>query len=151
MKQVAVVRNLRIVQVPITDWSYTISPGINLPFRQFVPIDEQLGPLGGTIERSFDSVRSEREKKADVAVETEDTSPLLALAGTLECDFSAIEPAPVPTMREVPQDPELAKHATTPLLALAGTLECDVPDIGERHNEYIGDALIAELRGAHDE
>ena len=63
MKQVAVVRNLRIVQVPITDWSYTISPGINLPFRQFVPIDEQLGSLGGTIERSFDSVRSEREKK----------------------------------------------------------------------------------------
>ena len=43
------------------------------------------------------------------------TSSLLALAGTVTCDLSAIEPAPVPKMREVPQDPELAKRATTPL------------------------------------
>ena len=79
------------------------------------------------------------------------TDSLLALAGTLECDLSAIEPAPVAELRVVPQDPELAKHATTPLLALAGTLECNVLDFGKRHDEYIGDALIAELRGEHDD
>ena len=38
-----------------------------------------------------------------------------------------------------------------PLLALAGTLECEVTDIGERHDDYIGDALLAELRGDNDE
>ena len=79
------------------------------------------------------------------------TSPLLALAGTLECNLADIEPGPVAELRVVPQDPELAKHATTPLLALAGTLECNVPDFGKRHDEYIGDALIAELRGNNDE
>jgi hypothetical protein len=38
-----------------------------------------------------------------------------------------------------------------PLIALLGTLECDVTDIGERHDEYIADALLAELRGDEDE
>ena len=76
---------------------------------------------------------------------------LLALAGTLECDLADFEPAPVAELRVVPQDLELAKHAITPLLALAGTLECNVPDFGKRHDEYIGDALIAELRGDDDE
>lgn len=33
-----------------------------------------------------------------------------------------------------------------PLLALAGTLACEVTDIGERHDDYIGDTLLAELR-----
>ncbi len=79
------------------------------------------------------------------------TDSLLALAGTLECDLAAIEPAPVAELRGVPQDSELAKHATTPLLALAGTLECNVPDFGKRHDEYIVDTLIAELRGNDDE
>ena len=79
------------------------------------------------------------------------TSPLLALAGTVKCNLADIEPAPVAELRVVPQDPELAKHATTPLLALIGTLECDVTDIGKRHDDYIGDALIAELRGNDDE
>ncbi len=32
-----------------------------------------------------------------------------------------------------------------PLLALAGTLQSDVTDIGERHDDYIRDALLAEL------
>ena len=112
--------------------------------------EEQLDVRGWSVRPSLDSTEEER-KKGDIDVETAEKSPLLALAGTLECDLSAIEPAPVPKMREVPQDPELAKHATTPLLALAGTLECDVTDIGERHDDYIGDALLAELRGAHDE
>ena len=35
--------------------------------------------------------------------------------------------------------------------ALAGTLQSDVTDIGERHDDYIGDALLAELWGDEDE
>ena len=38
-----------------------------------------------------------------------------------------------------------------PLLALAGTLTCDVTDIGERHDEYIGQALLKEMRGVDNE
>lgn len=83
--------------------------------------------------------------------ETRRTDSLLALAGTVKCNLADIEPAPVAELRVIPQDPELAKHATTPLFALAGTLECNVPDFGKRHNEYIGDALIAELRENNDE
>ena len=37
------------------------------------------------------------------------------------------------------------------LLTLAGTLESNVTDIRERHDEYIGDALLTELRGNNDE
>ena len=37
-------------------------------------------------------------------------------------------------------------QVTDRLLALAGTLECEVTDIGERHDDYIGDVLLAELR-----
>ena len=135
----------------LTDTSLNApSVGTNLSFRLFVSFEEQLDVRGWPVRPSLDSTEEER-KKGDIAVETAEKSPLLALAGKLECDLSAIEPAPVPKMKEVPQDPELAKHATTSLLALAGTLECDVTDIGERHDDYIGDALLAELRGAHDE
>ena len=38
-----------------------------------------------------------------------------------------------------------------PLLALAGTLTSDVTDIGERHDEYIGQALLKEMRGVDNE
>ena len=38
-----------------------------------------------------------------------------------------------------------------PLLTLAETLECEVTDIGERHDDYVGDALLAELQGDNDE
>lgn len=37
-----------------------------------------------------------------------------------------------------------------PLLALAGTLECDVTDVGERHDHYIGQSLLSEMRGNAD-
>ena len=151
MEQVAVVKNLRIVPLPIMECASAVSSATNLPFRQFIPVSEQWGVLHRTIELSLDSALQEQEKKRDTAVETAEKSPLLALAGTVECDLSAIEPAPVAELRVVPQDPELAKHATTPLLALAGTLECNVPDFGKRHDEYIGDALIAELRGNEDD
>ena len=38
-----------------------------------------------------------------------------------------------------------------PLLALAGTLECDEENISDRHDELIGDGLLAELSGRADE
>ena len=38
-----------------------------------------------------------------------------------------------------------------PLLSLAGTLKSDVTSIGERHDDYIRDALLAELWGDENE
>ena len=79
------------------------------------------------------------------------TDPLLALAGTLECNLSETETPPAVEMREKESSlPEEIRDAY-PLLALAGTLECDVTDISERHDEYIVDTLIAELRGNEDD
>jgi hypothetical protein len=37
-----------------------------------------------------------------------------------------------------------------PLLQLAGIVDSDVPDVGERHDEYIGQALYDELQGRAD-
>ena len=34
-----------------------------------------------------------------------------------------------------------------PLLQLAGIFESDLTDIGEKHDEYIGQGLMRELRG----
>ena len=84
--------------------------------------------------------------------ETQETNPLLASAGTLQCDVTEIkrqfQNAKRPEIRVVEgtyaNDPD-------PLIALLGTLECDVTDIGERHDDYIGDALLAELWGDEDE
>ena len=76
---------------------------------------------------------------------------LLALAGTLECELAEIKPAPVMEMRKIPPDRKSDTHGTNHFLSLLGTLECDVTDIGERHDEYIVDTLIAELRGNEDD
>ena len=83
--------------------------------------------------------------------ETRQTDALLALAGTLKCNLSDIEPAPRPRMREKEGSLPPEIRDSDPLLALAGTLECDVTDISERHDEYIVDTLIAELRGNEDD
>ena len=84
--------------------------------------------------------------------ETQEIDPLLALAGTLDLNITKIKKrlknAVVPKMRVVKGPCE---DHPDPLIALAGTLECDVPDIGERHDDYIGDALLAELWGDEDE
>ena len=79
------------------------------------------------------------------------TDPLLALAGKLKCVLSKIELAPRLEMRvkEGSLPPEI--RDADPLLALAGTLECDVTDISERHDEYIVDTLLMELRGNDDD
>ena len=92
------------------------------------------------------------KKKDQIAFNRKDIDPLLALAGTLDLDVTEIKKrlknAVVPKMRVVKAPYE---DHPDPLIALAGTLECDVPDIGERHDDYIGDALLAELWGDEDE
>lgn len=79
--------------------------------------------------------------------ETRETDPLLALAGTLDIDIAEIKQQLKNSVRpkaRVVKGPY--EDHPDPLIALLGTLECDVTDIGERHDDYIGDALLAELR-----
>ncbi len=83
--------------------------------------------------------------------EAQVTDRLLALAGTLECDVTDIEEPMSAMMRETSTNQSQETEGIDPLLALAGTLECEVTDIGERHDDYIGDVLLAELRGDNDE
>ena len=83
--------------------------------------------------------------------ETPDTDPFLALAGTLECEVIDINDTMPAEMRQTQVDHARETQGADPLLALAGTLECEVTDIGERHDDYIGDTLLAELRGDNDE
>ena len=82
---------------------------------------------------------------------TPDIDPLLALAGTLECEVTNINDTMPSEIRQTKTDQSREARGTDPLLRLAGTLECEVTDIGERHDNYIGDALLTELRGDKDE
>ena len=50
MKQIAVIKKLRFVQIPTADSLYAIPSVANLPFRAFVPIAEQMGARGEWIE-----------------------------------------------------------------------------------------------------
>ena len=82
-------------------------------------------------------------KKDQGEFKRKDTDPLLALAGTLKWDdISGSNTVLRPEIRVVKGAHE---DNPDPLLALAGTLTCDVSDIGERHDDYIRDALLAEL------
>lgn len=45
----------------------------------------------------------------------------------------------------------IERIADDPLLKLAGTVPSDVSDAAGRHDEYIGRALMRELRGSVDE
>jgi hypothetical protein len=97
-------------------------------------------------------VSLETSDSADGDEETRETDPLLALAGTLDLDVTEIKKrlknAVRPKIRVVKGPYE---DNPDPLLALAGTLQSDVTDIGERHDDYIAAALLAELRGDEDE
>ena len=80
---------------------------------------------------------------------TQETDPLLALAGTLKWDdISSPDIVCPPEIRVVKGAHE---DNPDPLLALAGTLQSDATDISERHDDYIAAALLAELRGDEDE
>ena len=151
MKQTAVLKRLQVVPAPITECLMAPPISINLPFQEPVPIADSLQAERQVMEPLGTPALEDTLKTGERAEETRCTDPLLALAGTVTCDFSAIEPAPVPPMRvkEGSLPPEV--RASDPLLALAGTLECDVTDISERHDEYIVDTLVAELRGNDDD
>ncbi len=84
-----------------------------------------------------------RVKREEALGQTVETDPLLALAGTLNwSDMATSDVAFPPEIRVVKgseDDPD-------PLLALAGTLQADVTDIGERHDDYIAAAVLAEYQ-----
>ena len=76
----------------------------------------------------------------------------LHLTGTLDLDVTEIKKRLKNAVRlktRVVKGPY--EDHPDPLIALLGTLECDVTDIGERHDDYIGDALLAELWGDEEE
>ena len=84
--------------------------------------------------------------------ETQQTDPLLALAGTLRHDVVEIKKQlQVSTRPEMRVVKGAYEGHPDPLIALLGTLECDVTDIGERHDDYIGDALLEGLLEDKDE
>ena len=55
------------------------------------------------------------------------------------------------TIRKTNTNQSRETQGADPLLTLAGTLECEVTDIGQRHDDYIGDALLAYLQEDNDE
>ena len=149
MKQIAVIKKLRFVQTPIIECLYAVPSVTDLPFRAFVPIAEQMDVQGEWTDLSIelDDVLENEEQSR----ETQVADPLLALAGTLECEMTDVDDTMPPEMRETNADESREAQVTDPLLKLAGTLECEVADIGERHDDYIGDVLLTELRGDKDE
>ena len=88
------------------------------------------------------------QDNTDESEERQETDPFLALAGTLQWDVAEIK-----KQLRVSKRPEIRvvegayKDHPDPLIALLGTLESDVTDIGERHDDYIAAALLAELWG----
>ena len=151
MTQTAVLKSLRVVPTPIAECLIEPPIGINLPFQEPVSSADSLRTERQVMEPLGDTALEDTLKSGELAEEIRHTDPLLALAGTLKCNLPDAKPTPVPEMRvkESSLPPEV--RDTDPLLALAGTLECDVTDISERHDEYIVDTLVAELRGNDDE
>ena len=151
MTQTAVLKRLQVVPAPITECLMEPPISINLPFQEPVSSADSLRTERQVMEPLGEPALEDTLKSGELAEETRRTDPLLALAGTLKCNFPDAKPTPVPEMRvkESSLPPEV--RDTDPLLALAGTLECDVTDISERHDEYIVDTLVAELRGNDDE
>ena len=94
---------------------------------------------------------NETTRNEEQAKETQDIDPLLALAGTLKCEVTDVDDTMPPAIRPTNVDLTQDAQGTDLLLALAGTLECEVTDIAGCHDDYIGDALLAELRGDKDE
>ena len=85
----------------------------------------------------------------ELSRETQETDPLLALAGTLKWDDISSSNTALPLEIRVVKGAH--EGNPDPLLALAGTLQSDVTDVSERHDDYIAAALLAELRGDEDE
>jgi hypothetical protein len=151
MKQTAVVKKLRFMQMPTTACLYAVPSVANLPFRAFVPIAEQMKARGEWIYLSAEIALDETPEGEEQSREAQDTDPLLALTGTLECEVTDIDDTMPAEMQQTKTDQAREAQGTDPLLELIGTLECEVTDIGEHHDDYIGDALLTELREDKDE
>ena len=145
MKQTAVIKSLRFVQMPITDCLFAVSSVANLPFRPIVPIAEQMDAQGTWVDLSVELDDAiENENQAREAQDTQghsNTDPLLALAGTLECKTTKIDDTMSATMRGTNADQARESQVTDPLLALAGTLECKTTKID--------DTMSATMRGTN--
>ena len=151
MKQTAVVKKLRFVQMPITDCLYAVPSVANLPFRAFVPIAEQMRARGEQIDLSPEITLEDIPENEEQSRETPDIDPLLALAGTLKCEVTDIDDTMPAEMQQTNIDQPEEVQRSDPLLALTGTLKGSATDISERHDDYIGDTLLAELQGDKDE
>lgn len=150
VKQTAVVKELRFVQIPTESCFYAIPSIANLPFGDYLPIAEQIEALGERANLSSAELTVDKtQDEVDTSDATQETDPLLALAGTLKWDdISSPDTASPPEIRVIKGAHE---DNPDPLLALAGTLQSDVTDVSERHDDYIAAALLAELRGDEDE
>ena len=94
----------------------------------------------------------ETQENTELAGVAQEVDSLVALAGTLDLDVTDIKKQFKTSVRPKARVVKGAyEDHPDPLIALLGTLECDVTDIGERHDDYIGDALLAELWGDEDE
>ena len=156
MKQIAVLKKLRIVQKPLTECSFQIPATVNFPFKPFIPIAEQIEALGERANLSSAELTSDEiQEHTDSIEEAQETDPLIALAGTLQCDLTDVEDRIKDALDALQAEIRVVEGAhkdhPDPLIALAGTLECDLTDIGERHDDYIAAALLAEIRGDNNE
>ena len=124
---------------------------VNKKLEVIDDLQQQLSSMRGKLESPRES-EDEKQDTANRDEETQETDPLLALAGTLDLDVTEIKKrlknTVCPKTRVVKGPYE---DHPDPLIALFGTLECDVTDISERHDDYIRDALLAELWGNVDE
>ena len=77
MKQTAVVKKLRFVQMPTTACLYAVPSVANLPFRAFVPITEQMKARGEWIYLSAEIALDETPEGEEQSREAQDTDPLL--------------------------------------------------------------------------
>ena len=137
--------------MPIPDYFYSASSVVNLSFRASVSTAEQMDAQGGWVELSVELDDALELEDNEQVREVQDSDPLLVLAGTLDCEVSNIDRMIPWEMRQAKPDQAQERQVTDPLLRLVGTLECEVTDIAERHDDYIGDALLAEIQGDNDE
>ena len=151
MKQTAVIKSLRFVQMPITDCLYAVPSVANLPFRAFVPIAEQMKARGKQLDLSAEITLDETPENEEQSRGGQAADPLLGLAGTLECEVTDTDDTVPTEMQQTNLDQSQEVQRSDRLLALAGTLKSDATNISERHDDYIGDTLLTELRGDKDE
>ncbi len=150
MKQIAIVKELRFVQMPIEKCFYAVPSIANLPFGDYLSIAEQIEALGERANLSSAELTVDKtQDEVDTSDATQETDPLLALARTLKGEDISGPDTPLPPEIRVVEG--AYKDHPDPLIAALGTLESDVTDLSERHDDYIAAALLAELRGDEDE